>query len=305
MGGSGDEVEAAGFKAGKLASTPDQADEFRGWGGLKPNETTLVLTGFVWNEWLRPGWGRIPTEGEAVLSNIEGVAVSAEIGVDLRAFEIPVTEAGEPSLARRLAQVLSFQLSFAPATSVALLVHQGTAYISQVQFWRLGVWGNLAYAVEIEPPSGEMEDPWISPCDRTFDEGPVSFEAPRTLAGVDDLLRAMGNWLKDWVASEARQEAASPDILIFDSGTEREVTKMEPTAVDGVTLKERIDQVRSLMRVSRSPLAVASFACDGDLFVLLSAGFEPENPSHILYRTDLPRPGEDLGDFEVAVGSME
>lgn len=213
-------------------------------------------------------------------------------GTGRRYFELPSTEADEPSITSRLLQTLAVLKALAPNPSSALLVHDQTVYF-------LTAWTpDGTFEVDVHTTAIPAPGEGPSSLDE-FDltevvlaqraEGPFGQEA---LDVSQDLIHALITKLDAWAESERSGRDLPLEQVMYDGGEVWRHKDVPPTALSRPSLAERVQELAPvLVEVAPSP-AVVSFIHRKKLFVLAGMSEAPGEMIVRLMRLAVPAPGE-------------
>lgn len=221
-------------------------------------------------------------------------------GEETIAYELPSTEAEESSLGQRWTQAMKIQHELVPASSVALLVHDGVVYLSRMTYPDAGPPGRGEVLRAPIPPPGQAFGDFerFNPAEELLNEkadGPYGEEAIEVVQHLNhDLLEK----LNAWAMAERTEGDPPPEMFMYDGGPIWRHREVPATELGNPTLAERVEELRpELLGIAPAP-GVMTFLHEGEYFFLMAASSAPDDVSVMLFRADIPPEGEPFGERE-------
>lgn len=222
-------------------------------------------------------------------------------GTGRRYFELPSTEADEPSITSRLLHTLVVLKTLSPNPSAAILVHDQTVYFVTAWFPD-GAFELDIHTTAIPAPGegpGSLDEFDLTDLTEGMltqrTEGPYGKEAINVSR---DLIQAFFTRLDVWAKSERSERDLPLEEVMYDGGEVWRHKDVPPTDHSRPSLAERVQElIPILVGVAPAP-AVVSFIHRKKLLVLAGMSKEPGDVSARLMRFAIPAPGEPFAPFE-------
>lgn len=230
--------------------------------------------------------------------------IVADDGTARLYFELPSTEADEPSITRRLLNTVVVLGTFSPNPSAAILVHDQTVYFVTAWFPD-GTFEFDIHATAIPAPGegpGSLDEFDLTDLTDLTEgmltqraEGPYGEEAVNVSR---ELIQAYFTRLDVWAKSERSERDLPLEEVMYDGGEVWRHKDVPPTELSRPGLVERVQElIPLLVEVAPAP-AVVSFVHRKKLLVLAGMSKVPGDVSARLFRFAIPPPGEPFAPFE-------